>query len=367
MKILPFVCLAIAAVTGSVLQKTMTTRIALGSPKYPPHYFHKPWFVTCYMFLAMFFSVAIYMIQKWRNRKDTDEQERMSIDTVCFCAIPAFCDLTMTVLHLVSFLYLGVSISVAVASSKVIFSAVIARFALHEDLRVHHVVAIGVIMCSLVLVAVATIMGTGTPPVKASPLARVLAICAKLVAHFLGASKAALEQYLMHREHVHSTLLVGFEGFWGFIASTFVFLPIVSSMTPGASAGFFEDTEDTFQMMKNSKLILGLVIFDMFFILFLNVFHMIAVGATSALFATIFEAAQGAIVWISQIILYYSLRNTKYDEWKILGERWTNWSYLQLVGFLFAGAGVFIYNKVIHLPCVAYREQGYHNIPNTVV
>ena len=363
MKILPFVCLAILAVTGSILQKTMTTRISLGSPKYPPHPFHKPWFVTTYMFLAMLFSVVVYLLQKLRG-SNSDDHKRISMDTVFFCAMPAFCDLAMTVLHLVSFLYLGVSISVAIQFSKIIFSALIARFALHEDLQPHQLIAIGIIMCSLALVAVATVKGTGTPPVKASPLARILAIAAKLFAHFLAAGKSALEQHLMHKERVPSTLLVGFEGFWGFIASAFIFLPIVSSMPANASAGFFEDTQDTFLMMKNSRVIMGLVIFDMFFILFLNIFHMMAVNVTSALFATIFEAAEGALVWISQVALYYALSGGQYDEWKILGERWTNWSYLQLAGFVCAGLGVCVYNKVIPLPCVTSREQGYEQLPN---
>lgn len=362
MKVAPFVCLGFAAVIGSILQKIMSTRIVLGLPQYAPHYFHKPWFVTTYMFFAMFLSLAIYGIQrlKAKGKKNTD----MTFNKMCFCGLPAFCDLLVTVLQVVSFLYLGVSISLSVQFSKIIFSAILAKFALHQVLLPHHLIAITVIMVSLVFVSCATILGTGTPLVKASAVARLLAILAKLFAHFLESAKAALEEHIMHVDKVESMLLLGIEGIWGLVACVFVFVPIASTLPPTVPVGFFEDTRDTIAMLKNSPVLLGLVFFDVGFILFLNVFHMIAIDVTSALFEAIFRTVQSAVVWITQLILYYSLVGTRFDEWKILGEPWTKWSFMQLAGFLLAGFGVLVYNDVFRWAKRSQKGGGYTLIPS---
>ncbi|OHT06093.1 Integral membrane protein [Tritrichomonas foetus] len=359
---LPFLGLGFGSLFGSLIQKAMSTTIVEGLPGNPPHYFHKPWFQTLYMFFAMFLSIIVYLIVQWK--KNGRIKISVSFKNFCFFAIPALCDLCMTVLHLASFLYLGVSISLVVGFCRVIFSALIAKFVLKQVIMTHQIFAICMIICSLLFVAVAIIKGTGSPPIKASPTARFIAIAAKLLAQIIDASKSAIEQHITHQMKVDSTFLVGAEGFWGLLATVFIFIPIVTHSKPGTVVGFSENFADTFAMLSNSSFLRIIVFIDVFYILFLNIFHMLAVENTSALFATLFDSIQGAIVWASQVIIYYSLQNTKYDSYKTLGEQWTKWSFLQMFGFLISIFAMLIYNGLIKLPCFKSNPKYYVRIPS---
>ncbi|KAK8861071.1 hypothetical protein M9Y10_012765 [Tritrichomonas musculus] len=362
-KYLSFAGLAVLSIFGNLIHKAMSTTITLGLPQDSPHFFHKPWFQTLYMFLAEFLSIFVYIFIQCKNHKGKIRFQ-ISFNFFFFLSIPAICDLTMTVLHLTSFLYLGVSISIIIGFSRLIFSALIARIFLHQKIRSYQLFAIFIIFFSFIFVSIAIVKGTGTPPIQSSPTIKFLAVAAKLLAHLIDAVKTSIEQHIMQQMKVDSIFLVAAEGFWGFIATLFIFIPIVSRTSPGSIIGLSENQHDTYAMLSNSKFLRIIVYIDIFFILFLNIFHMVAVRSTSALFETLFQSFQSALVWASQILIYYLFKNTKYDEYKKLGEQWTNWSFLQLIGFFISIAALLIYNGIISIPCLMDFENAYEEIPN---
>lgn len=362
-KHLSFAGLTILSIFGNLIQKAMNTEKTLGLPQDPPHYFHKPWFQTLYMFLAEFLSIFVYIFKKYKIN-DRKIRIHVSFSDFIFSSIPALCDLAMTVLHLSSFLYLGVSISIVIGFSRLIFSAIIARFFLHQKIRSHQLFAIFIIFFSFIFVSISIIKGTGSPPINSSLTIKFFAVLVKFLAHFIDAAKSSIEQHMLQQMKIDSVLLVASEGFWGFIATLFIFIPIVSRTEPGKFVGFSENQADTIAMLSNSQFLRNIVIIHIIFILLLNIFHMVAVGSTSALFETLFQSFQSAVVWASQIIIYYLFENTKYDEFKKLGEQWTSWSFLQLFGFLISIFGLLVYNGLIRVPFCLDHDDNYEEIPN---
>ncbi|KAJ3441966.1 hypothetical protein M0812_13986 [Anaeramoeba flamelloides] len=68
----------------------------------------------------------------------------------------------------------------------------------------------------------------------------------------------------------------------------------------------------------------------------------------SALLRNILSALRNISIWIVLLVVHYS--NPKYK----LGEKWTKWSYVQALGFIFYVFGTFLYNRIIMLPCIKY-------------
>lgn len=353
--------LSISGIVGTFLQKALVSRKSVGDPFLPEHYFHKPWFITFYMFFAMGLALPACYVSKMCGYKANFKYSRKN---VLLCSIPAICDLLMTILHLVSFLYLGVSLGMIIGLSKVIFSATFAKFYLKQKITRNQYAAIAVILISLGFIAVSVVKGTGSPPIESTIFARLLAVLAKLLSFVIDAGKCAFEQKLTQEKNVDPLILVGIEGVWGFLITTFICLPAVHYSSFRSPAGLHEDAIDTLLMLVNSKTITILVVLDATYIFFLNIFHMFAIQSTSALFATLFNSLQGAIIWLSQIVVYYMLLGTKYDEYKVLGEEWNKWSWVQLMGYIIAIIGIFIYNSIIHVAPKGITDNEYISLVN---
>ena len=363
-KYYPFIGLGISSILGTFLQKFMATIQVTGIPELPPHRFHKPWFQTLYMFFSMFLSIFVYFIIQLKNGNKKICLFSISKYSFFILAVPALCDLTMTVLHIVAFLYLGTSISLIIGFCGVIFSALIERFVLKRKIKNQQLMGIGLIIFSMIFVSLSIIDGTGTPPLEASTIVRFFALTAKLFAHLLNAIKNSIEQHLTQTMKIDPTLIIAVEGFWGSLATLLIFVPIVSTKGNTNQIGFSENFADTFAMLSNSKLLTYLVIFEIFFILFLNIFHMFAIESTSALFETLYGSFQGALIWISQVIAYYLLKDSKYDSYKNIGEQWTSSSFIQLIGYLISIFGLMVYNDIIHVPLFHDKRSNYERLNN---
>ena len=177
-------------------------------------------------------------------------------------------------------------------------------------------------------------------------------LCAKLVAEVLLALKVTLEQVMTHDKNMHTLVVVGLEGSFGFVLTLGIFWPI-AHFTPGKEGtALHEDIIDTFLMLRNSRVLVGLAVASVVVLLVFNLCLMTVVATTNAVIATFYELARIATLWVIQVVLYYSLEASKYSEWKVLGEKWTRWSWLELAGFVMMGLGIFFYKGIIRIPCL---------------
>ena len=347
----------------SFLQKITYAQQAVGRPDKPAHKFVKPWFQTGIMFVGMSLSLAIYMVMTCINRTKYPAFTSIGWRMTLFLAIPTLLDLIATVLTAVGMIYLGVSVVAILNTGKAMFSAICSSLVFKKPIFPHQWLGMGVMMLAILTVGSSAFfidVAIVNPPSNGVIFG---ALAGKLISEFLMALKMSLEQKMLQEDSVNSLVAVGIEGVFGLIITLLVFYPVFQFMPAQEGSGLHEDLVDTFLMMRNSSTITGLVCLAVVIVLVFNICFMIVVETTSAVLATFYDLARVAMLWILQLIIYYSLNGTRFDKYKILGESWTKWSFLELGGFATMALGIFIYQAVIRFPCITYRSVDEEHFP----
>jgi len=142
--------------------------------------------------------------------------------------------------------------------------------------------------------------------------------------------------------------LVGFEGLWGLLY--YAFLSPILTFTPrsdlAVSTIWHENFADTWVMLKNSNDLVWLCFGYFCTILIYNIAANFVTQCLSAVVRSILEACRVMGVWCVGLFFFYSGTAVS------IGEEWSNWSYLELFGFLVLMYGTFAYKGLLKLPWV---------------
>jgi drug/metabolite transporter (DMT)-like permease len=367
-----------AGTCATVVQKFMLEQRTMGRSIYPVHNFGKPWFLTLVMFVAEVLALVFYQISL--RLKANSPDSAMYTDLVegndspvtasrtppsrlrlyLTLGLPALCDLVGSALMGIGLLYIDASIWQMLRGALTIFSALLHAFVLKRKQRSCMWAGVILVTVSLVIVGFAAVTSSHGVANEGVTMGEVIvAICLTVGAQFLRAVQVILEDYLVHDIEVSPYLIVGAEGIWGVIGTAFVFLPIIQhlgSLSPEGK-GVHEDTIDTFMMMGNEPILIGLTFLYIFSILGLNVFGMILTEITNAVMRTIIESMRTLCIWVVQLIIHYALLGSTYGRHHPdIGEEWTAASWMELSGFLLLVTGMFVYNGTVKLFFLKYDE-----------
>lgn len=356
-----------------VVQKFLFEQKAVGLAKYgsEPHKFAKPWFQTNSMFIGMLLALVVYEVQRCIKNKKSTSNELMTYEDnsqqsnqgtshkklYFVVAAPACCDLIATSLMNIGLLYIQASVWQMLRGSMVLFSSIFCAFILKRPHYPYMWWAVLMVTIALGIVGGSYIASTGVGKAGVTQGQVIMSIFLVVGSQIVQASQIVVEDFLMHDCTASPVLIVGLEGMWGTIITCIVFLPITQFIGKPSDEGngIHEDTIDTFVMMKNNHTLIGFVILYVFVILLYNVTGMFVTNITSAVFRTILEGLRTLCIWIVQIIIFYSIRNTQYGhEHPTLGEELSIWSLMQLAGFLLLFTGMLIYNRIIEVPIFKY-------------
>lgn len=206
------------------------------------------------------------------------------------------------------------------------------------------------VIVAVILVGTAGIMQPSSDSGGASTGQVILGLGFILMAQMVTAVQFIAEEGLMNNKHttLDPVALVGFEGLWGMVY--FVFLAPILTFTPASSDAisivWHEDFGDTFVMLSNSTN-LCLLSFGYFVaILMYNISANFVTQCLSAVIRSILEACRVMGVWAVSLLLFYAFDSNT------VGESWSNWSFLQLFGFLVLMYGTFAYKGLVRLPWV---------------
>lgn len=239
-------------------------------------------------------------------------------------------------------IFIAVSVMQMLRGSMVIFSALLTMPLRHRKLRGFE--WFGVIVCctAMVLVGLSCILGSDSRSEYGAGY-QVLGCGLVIASQVVQALQIVIEESLLADVKLPPLIVVGMEGVWGTLMCIFSFIPIFYFI-PGNDHEHYEDTYDTFYKVF-TNLTIGMSSLVYFFsILFLNIGGMIVTSELTAVHRTIFEALRTMFIWIVSLIIYYAWRKDK-------GEKWTNWSYMELCGFLLLVFSMLLYNRVIRLTC----------------
>jgi hypothetical protein len=209
-------------------------------------------------------------------------------------------------------------------------------------------------------VGLATVCSNGLAVDGVSDTKVIIAIILTISSQCIRACEIVVEDYLLHDKSISAILIVGVKGLWGTLLTAGLILPAAQWLFTSSEEGngIREDTGDTFKRLANDYVLIILSVFYVFFILGLNTFAMLVTNITNAVMRTMTESLRTACVWIAQLIIFYSLENSEYGQHHpTLGESWSVWSWLQLIGFLLLITGMLAYSGIVRLPYFSYIEQ----------
>ena len=235
--------------------------------------------------------------------------------------------------------------------SVVIFSAILTVKLLGRTLRKFHFWAIFFVLIAVILVGFA---GIETSDDSSSGSSVILGLGFILAAQGVTAVQFIAEEKLMNdpATTLDPVALVGYEGLWGLLY--FVVLAPMLTYTPRSneevSSIWHEDFGDTFVQLSNSSELCWLTFAYFVAILVYNIAANFVTQCLSAVVRSILEACRVMGVWAVGLLFFYI------DDNDTIGESWTNWSFLELFGFIVLMYGTFAYKALVKIPWVDEEE-----------
>ncbi|KAJ3449826.1 hypothetical protein M0812_05986 [Anaeramoeba flamelloides] len=316
------------------------------------HYFTKPLFKNAAMFLGMSFSFGLLLRSKKKPKsqklsQDKDKkQDYFRLAKLVF--LPAFCDFLATYLMNFGLIFLPASVWQLLRASIIVFTAILTKYYRKRAVPNYQWAGVVFVIFGLLVVGVAGIMGSDEQEGQQfSMFVKTIGVLLVIAAELVQATQNIVEEKLLHDyEDTNPAVIVGFEGVWGFLLCVVISAPVAYFLPE--STGMKEDSIDSFVMLANSTFLIWTTFVFIFVILFFNYFAMEITNFSSALLRNILDGLRTLLSWIVLLIIHYTNPGAK------LGEKWTNWSYLQLFGFVFLILGTFLYNQIVKIPFLKY-------------
>ena len=244
-------------------------------------------------------------------------------------------------------IFIPVSVMQMLRGSMVIFSAIFTILILKRKVPAFE--WLSVLICSVALVLVGASSIANSDASEYGPGYQLLGCGLVIGSQIVQALQIIIEEILLADVKLPSLVVVGMEGVWGSLMCIVSFIPLFYFI-PGNDHDHYEDTYDTFYKLFHDKTIAITSAIYFVSILFLNMGGMMVTQALSAVHRTIFEALRTFFIWITSLIIYYAFTKDK-------GESWSNWSYMEAVGFIILVFSTLIHNKVIKFTaCFTYPE-----------
>jgi len=300
--------------------------------------FNHPFFQALGMFLGEFSCMFAYHIINWyKSRNGTlDEEELKKVNfNPLLLWLPALCDMTATCLMYLGLTYTYASVFQMLRGAVIIFTGVLSVLFLKRKLSSFHWTGMMLILVGLALVGVASILQPQDDANAPHPLSGdAIIIAATLVT----AVQMVIEEKLLTGYNIPPLLMVGWEGFWGFIPLSVILVPFY--YIPGPAVGNrLENPLDAIVQMGNSGIITLALVGNVVSIAFFNFTGVTITAKLSATTRMVLDSVRTLIIWIFSLIV-----------------GWQSFYWLQIIGFLILLAGTLIYNKILKIPGFEYPD-----------
>ncbi|TDH71869.1 hypothetical protein CCR75_001070 [Bremia lactucae] len=320
--------------------------------------FEKPIFQTWLMFLAMVFALPIhwayhyYVDHQWRRnpRGAMKYHYRIPRRMYFLLAIPAAFDLVATFVANLGLLYVTVSVFQLMKCTVIVFVALLKVFVLKDRLRSYMWIGIGLNMLAAVLVGATSLADSTSQDNNSTTQHPAFGVLMIVLSCAIQAIQYVFEEKLMDEgDSAPPLVVVGMEGVWGLLFTSLVVYPL-AYLIPGNDLGSNERVDDAYVMLVNSTLAQIVVIVYLLVILGYNVFAVSVTYLLNSIWHAILDNFRPITVWGADLVLFYGFTSGNF------GERWTIWSWLQLVGMLTLLLGTAVYNGTLRLPGFVYLE-----------
>ncbi|XP_067138680.1 solute carrier family 35 member F6-like [Centruroides vittatus] len=326
------------------------------------HKFDHPWFQTVIMFIGeMSCLIGLYYL-RWKERKTriqeyhnrlmvTPGSSLPSAKAVVInqehvfhwiFAIPTFLDLIGTSVAGIGLLYVDASIWQMLRGSLVIFTGLLSKIFLKKNLKGLQWLGMTTTVIGLILVGLSGVLKHSAHPNHKIVLGIILII----VGQVFSAIQMIVEEIFLKSRNFHPLQVVGMEGFYGFIITSLVVLPILYFIPGNQVGGVYENSIDALYQIGNNMELLIFSLLYLISIAFYNYFGLSVTKNLTAVHRTLIDACRTIVIWICGLIIYYF-----FD--KSFGEPFDKrYGIFQVDGFLFLIMGTAFYNEIIDFPFI---------------
>lgn len=299
--------------------------------------FAKPIMMLFLMFSGMVPAVIFWVISQLFT--PPAKRDVVSYKTMLVLIIPSICDLLCTLLLLVAQLYITASLWQMMRGSIIIITALLKRFALNHNLKVHMWIGVATITLAMLLVASTSFISPSSADASSKdPRMGILLVVLGCLAQGV---QYVFEEKVMTVDNAPPLVVIGCEGIWGTVLTALLVYPVAYTL-PGADNGSFEDPFDAFTMLQSSPQLAAL---SVFFVLTVTIYNCAAVYVTkylSAIWHAILDNFRPITIWGLDLLIFYVLFPNQG-----FGEPWLSTSWLQLIGLMILLLGTAIYNGSI--------------------
>jgi len=320
-----------------------------------PMQFRRPWDATLAKFIGIAVAglvgkVLLHVFVSLRSRKDcatckgTSKPPRGSYAiTVALAAAPAFLNVLSTGCLCAGLLYVPASVSLVLRSSGIVFTALFSMTLLGKEMPAFKWVGVG---CCLLGITLASLANISTATVFEGSLTQsITGMALVITSQIFKALQVVIEEILIKTSKLPTIDIILWGGIWPLLIMLSVVYPVMYAF-PGADHGHMHDPMSSVAMFSNSLEVSTLFLGACFTGGAITVSLTYATAFLSAMWRMLLEAGGTFLVWLFGLVVHYLV-----DSGSELGEAWSTWSYLELLGFLLVLLGQFIYGGFLQLPC----------------
>jgi drug/metabolite transporter (DMT)-like permease len=277
----------------------------------------------------------IYFYIYQRKSADPSSYGRKAVTMV---AVPSALDMVSTALSTFGTHWISLSLAFIFKGGRVVFAAMLTVLMLKRRLYAHHWTAVALCVVGLVVAASSQLF---VQPSSAQGVFLVLG------SELFKGLRVVVEERLMKDKKFNPAFLVGIEGLYGTVVFT-ITLIVVWLGIRGTDGGSFENLPDTLSRISNSTTLIILFSLFPFITCITSVVSAIVTKNLSAVHNGLISVMRVGILWMVELVLYYTLSDQYLANQ--LGEPWTRYSALKLVGFVIVLFSTLLYDEDIKIP-----------------
>jgi len=325
--------------------------------------FQKPWFATLNMLAAMaVVGVVDWLFQSCRSGAKTGKTAPLMIDQgpvsnggssglshtkkVCLVAIPGAFDILATALASIGMLYIPASVWQMLRGSSIVFAAMFSITFLKRKMFGFNWVGLALCVAGVFLVGLASVGGDAATGGSAADM--LIGMSLVIAGQVVQAAQIIAEEFLMKNVDLPALRVVGLEGAWGTLIMLFIAYPLLWFI-PGDDHGHVEDPVDTWYLLKNSMPLVYVVLLFLFSCATFNATGIAVTQSLSGVHRMMLDASRTVLIWAFGLAVHYY-----WDPNSPFGEVWTDYSYLQMAGFVVLVSGQAVYGEVLKVPGLHY-------------
>ena len=318
--------------------------------------FNHPWFGTLVMAFGMTLCFFVYVVTRIFNPDVGPPVTQIPLGNYLYACLPAMCDLLYSVLYSFSIISSSGEISVALRYFEFLFILILNRVVFKPTYYNYMRTSIIIVFVGIACVTVSVLISSHNVETN---WAFIVVVILQIFAQFCHAGKTTFEQKLMHNNDLSPWWLAGVEGIYQLFVMFFMFNPLSYLMpAKGEFSGLREDFCEAITMVCHSKTIMVLFAVYTPIACIYNGTLIGAIMVTNGISYTLVEMIGTSIAWIIDIIIFHGF-DGKFilpSGGYVFGVKWTDMSYLRLIGSFIFFFGLLIFIKVIRFKCFVYED-----------